>query len=145
MELKTIAIQKAHPNAQIPTYKHYGDAGLDLSAVQNCVLSPGERKAISTGLIINIPFGYEGQIRPRSGLALNHGVTVLNAPGTIDSNYRGEIKVILINHGVDYFRISPGDRIAQLVIAKVNRVLFVEEEIENDTDRGDAGFGSTGV
>lgn len=123
-------------------------AGADLRAAvtEPVTLAPGAFKAISTGLRLRIPSGYEGQVRPRSGLAAKHGITCLNAPGTIDADYRGVVKVILINHGPEPFMIAHGDRIAQLVIAPVTRGTFeAVESIDDNTARGDGGFGHTGV
>jgi dUTP pyrophosphatase len=120
---------------------------MDLSAAEAAVLPPGGRALVATGISIAIPVGYEAQVRPRSGLAARHGVTCLNTPGTIDSDYRGEVKVILINHGAEPFAIAPGDRIAQLVVAAVARaeVIVLSEVDELDaTVRGAGGFGSTG-
>ena len=130
----------------LPSYATDSSAGLDLrAAVEDpVVLSPGERRLIPTGLILEIPEGYEGQVRPRSGLAIRHGVTVLNSPGTIDADYRGEVKVILINLGEEPFTIRRGDRIAQLIIAPVTRAELIEVEEVTVTARGDGGFGSTG-
>ena len=129
----------------LPSYETNGSAGMDLRAAVSDVLFPGERVPIQTGLCVAIPDGFEGQVRPRSGLAVNRGVTVLNTPGTIDSDYRGELCVILINHGSDVFVIERGDRIAQLVIAAVSRCEAIEADDLDDTDRGSGGFGSTGV
>jgi dUTP pyrophosphatase len=109
------------------------------------VLNPGNRSLVPTGLVMEIPSGYEGQIRPRSGLAYKHGVTCLNTPGTIDSDYRGEVMVLLINHGTEPFTIERGMRVAQMVIAPVTRVTIVESSLASDTDRGLGGFGSTGT
>lgn len=134
-----------HSLATVPNYAHYGDAGFDLCAVEQAVLAPGQWGLIRTGLSIQIPIGYEIQIRPRSGIALKYGVTVLNAPGTIDANYTGEIKILLINHGDNYFRIESGDRIAQAVASPVERCLFTVVTELNQTERGDGGFGSTGI
>ncbi|HHQ47401.1 MAG TPA: dUTP diphosphatase [Acidobacteria bacterium] len=122
-------------------------AGLDLVAAleEPLVLAPGERGAVPTGLILELPAGYEGQVRPRSGLALRHGLTVVNAPGTIDADYRGEVKVLLINLGAEPVTITRGERIAQLVIAPVSRVSLMEVEELGATGRGGGGFGSTGV
>jgi len=132
-----------------PAYASDGAAGMDLYAAlsegQKLVLEPGARDLIPTGIMIALPVGHEAQVRPRSGLAVQHGVTVLNAPGAIDSDYRGEIKVILINHGAQPFEITRGMRIAQLVVAPVTRASFVEVDDELDqTARGAGGFGSTG-
>lgn len=133
--------------AKVPEYKTSGSAGCDVCAFleQDVVLKRGERKAIPTGLFTEIPFGYEIQVRPRSGLALKNGVTVLNSPGTIDSDYRGEICVILINLGDEEFVVHSGDRIAQLVVSPVTQGVFVRAEKLCDTERGEGGFGSTGV
>lgn len=140
-------IRKIHPEAIIPTYATKGAAGLDLSAriPFEIYLQPGVRATIPTGIAIELPEGFEAQVRPRSGLAHKHGVTVLNAPGTIDSDFVGEIGVILINHGDEAFKITAGDRIAQLVIAPVIQAELVQAEALKDTERGDGGFGSTGV
>lgn len=147
-----IRICKVHKDAHIPQYMTPLSAGMDLHAVvaeeEGFYLWPGEHELIATGLVIEIPEGFEGQVRPRSGLAAKGGVTVLNSPGTIDADYRGEVKVILINLGRVPLCIKTGDRIAQLVIAPVTRVQF--EEVANcddlsSTDRGSGGCGSTGV
>jgi dUTP pyrophosphatase len=131
----------------LPDYASAGAAGVDLRAAthpdQPLVLPPMGREAVPTGLVIALPEGYEAQIRPRSGLALNHSVTCLNSPGTIDSDYRGEIKVILINLGRSSFTVRRGDRIAQLVVAPVTRVRWIEGPVDA-TARGSKGFGSTG-
>ena len=138
---------KAEKGAALPSYKSSGAAGADISAhlASPLTLRPGEFKAVPTGLYMEIPEGYEVQVRPRSGLALKHGITVLNAPGTIDSDYRGEVKVILINHSSEAFTIQNGDRIAQIVVARVHRLPFVEVDDLSATERGEGGFGSTGV
>jgi dUTP pyrophosphatase len=117
---------------------------MDVVAGEDCVIPPGEWRAVGTGMYLEIPEGFECQVRPRSGLALREGVTVLNAPGTIDSDYRGEVRIILINHGRKTFRISRGDRIAQLVFASVAKASLQIEESLSQTDRGTGGFGSTG-
>ncbi len=122
-----------------------GAAGADLVSAEDVTIQPGAVHAVATGIAVAIPEGFEGQVRPRSGLALKHGVTVLNAPGTIDADYRGEVKVILINHGPEPFRVSRGDRIAQLVIAAVAPTRFDHVEALPETDRGEGGFGSTGI
>jgi len=109
------------------------------------ILEPGERMAVPTGLVLEIPNGYEGQVRPRSGLAITAGLTIVNAPGTIDSDYRGELKVLMINHGAGSVTIGRGDRIAQLLIAPVSRASFVETDDLSASDRGEGGFGSTGM
>jgi dUTP pyrophosphatase len=133
----------------LPAYESAGAAGMDLRAALAAgvplMLAAGARALVPTGLALQLPDGYEAQVRPRSGLAARHGVTVLNAPGTIDSDYRGEVKVILINHGQEPFAIGHGDRIAQLVIAPVTRAVPVEAAALDETARGAGGFGSTGV
>ncbi len=138
---------RASEGARMPEYRTSGAAGADVSALlsEPVTLHPGEFRAIPTGLFAEIPEGYEIQVRPRSGLAAKNGVTVLNAPGTIDADYRGEIKVLLINHSDRDFIINSGDRIAQLVISRVERALFIPADSLSDTERGEGGFGSTGV
>lgn len=134
--------------AIVPEYKTAGAAGADLCAYlpsQNVTLSPGKSALIPTGLFFEIPDGYEVQVRPRSGLAAKNGITVLNTPGTIDSDYRGEVKVILINLGEEEFTINNGDRIAQMVVAPVTTADFTFAENLSETDRGSSGMGSTGV
>ncbi len=128
----------------LPTYATAGAAGMDVVAAEACEIAPGARRAVSTGFALAIPDGYEVQVRPRSGLALKHGVTCLNTPGTIDSDYRGEVKVILANLGSETFSIARGDRIAQLVPAPVQRAVMEEVAELDDTARGGGGFGSTG-
>lgn len=130
----------------LPAYATAGAAGMDLSSATNAeVVLPGSWAVIATGFSVEIPPGYEGQIRPRSGLAAKHGITVLNSPGTIDADFRGELKVVLVNHGTQSFILNRGDRIAQLVIAPVSRLRIEEtEEPLSETDRGSGGFGSTG-
>ena len=130
-----------------PRYQSAGSAGADLCAAlaEELVLEPGQRAAVSTGLRLQIPAGYEAQVRPRSGLALEHGVTVLNSPGTIDSDYRGEVKVILINLGAERYTVKPGERIAQVVFAAAVRAEFEPQRHLADSARGEGGFGSTGT
>lgn len=130
-----------------PAYQSPGAAGMDLCAAveEPTALLPGERRLIPTGYAVAIPPGFEGQVRPRSGLALRHGVTVLNAPGTVDADYRGELKVLLVNHGTEAFVVKRGDRIAQLVICPVAEGELVEVEALDATSRGEGGYGSTGV
>jgi dUTP pyrophosphatase len=129
----------------LPAYATAGAAGMDVVAAEGLRLAPGARHAVATGFAIAIPEGYEVQVRPRSGLALKHGVTCLNTPGTIDHDYRGEVKVILANLGDEPFEIARGDRIAQLVPAPVQRATLDEVEELDDTERGSGGFGSTGT
>ena len=144
-----IAVQRlpAADGLPLPSYETAGAAGLDLIAAldprEEVILDPAGRALVPTGLIMAIPSGFEAQVRPRSGLALKHGITVLNSPGTIDSDYRGEVKVILINHGLEPFTIRRGDKIAQLVIARVEQAEWVETDRVDDTARGAGGFGST--
>ncbi len=136
--------ESKHP---LPRYETAQSAGMDMSAfLENAVtLLPGERKLIPTGIYVALPNGYEAQVRPRSGLAYKHGITVLNAPGTIDADYRGEIRVLLINLSDEPFEIQDGDRIAQLVVAPYARVTWEERDLLPDTARGEGGFGSTGI
>ena len=128
----------------LPDYATEGAAGMDVVAAETATLAPGARAAVATGFAIAIPPGFEVQVRPRSGLALKHGVTCLNTPGTIDSDYRGEVKVVLVNHGQEPFAIARGDRIAQLVPAPVQRAILETVDRLDDTRRGNGGFGSTG-
>ena len=128
----------------LPAYATAGAAGMDVVSAEDVTLAPGARHAVATGLALAIPAGYEVQVRPRSGLALKHGITVPNTPGTIDSDYRGELKVILINHGVKAFEIRRGDRVAQLVLAPVTQGAWLEVSELDETTRGEGGFGSTG-
>lgn len=128
----------------LPAYATEGAAGMDVVAAEDVTLAPGARHAVATGLSVAIPHGYEIQVRPRSGLALKHGISVPNTPGTIDSDYRGEVKVILINHGAEPFPIQRGDRVAQLVLAPVTRATWQEVAELDETARGAGGFGSTG-
>ena len=131
----------------LPEYQTAGSAGADVRAqlAEAVVLSPGQRRLIPTGLRLQIPPGYEAQLRPRSGLALRHGVTMVNAPGTIDSDYRGEVGILLVNLGADDFTVQPGDRVAQLVFAPVTRAQFIVRPQLDESARGQGGFGSTGV
>jgi dUTP pyrophosphatase len=136
--------QSSHPN---PAYQTELSAGMDLHAniEESISLTPGARMLIPTGLFIELPKGYEAQVRPRSGLALKHGITVLNSPGTIDADYRGEIKVLLINHGQETFEIQNSERIAQMVVAQHAVVQWANTTELNVTERGDGGYGSTGL
>lgn len=145
MELQVKIVNKS--GNELPSYETSGSAGLDLRAnlSQSVGLFPGQRKLIPTGLFIELPEGYEAQIRPRSGLALKYGVTVLNSPGTIDADYRGEIMVNLINHGSECFIIENSMRIAQMVISKIEHVAFLSVESLDDTERGAGGHGHTGL
>ena len=127
-----------------PAYATEGAAGLDIVAAETLTLAPGQRHAVATGFSIALPEGYEVQVRPRSGLALKHGITCLNTPGTIDHDYRGEVKVILANLGTESFEVRRGERIAQLVPAPVTKAAFREVEVLGETSRGAGGFGSTG-
>jgi len=131
----------------LPAYATDGSAGADLCAAvdEELIIRPGERAAVPTGLVLEIPDGHEGQVRPRSGLAIRAGLTIVNAPGTIDSDYRGELKVLLVNLGSDLVSIRRGDRIAQFLVAPVTRASFVETEDLTASERGEGGFGSTGV
>jgi dUTP pyrophosphatase len=136
-----------YPTAMVPRYETEGAAGMDIHAYlpEPVVIAPGHRENIPTGLVAEIPVGYEGQVRPRSGLALRYGLTVLNAPGTIDSDYRGELCVLLINQGLEPVTIHDGDRIAQLVIAPVCHVQISQVKEVTLTERNTGGFGSTGI
>ncbi|MHA7899293.1 MAG: dUTP diphosphatase [Henriciella sp.] len=133
---------------ELPAYETLGAAGMDVRAAvpekDPLVLNPGEKTMVPTGLSVAIPQGYEIQMRPRSGLAAKHGITCLNSPGTIDSDYRGELKVILINHGQEAFTIARGERIGQMVLAPVTRLVWQQVDSLDETDRGAGGFGSTG-
>jgi dUTP pyrophosphatase len=141
-----LKIKRLCETAEIPRYAHPGDAGLDLVSIEAKVIAPGESQLIRTGIALELPEGTEAQVRPRSGLALKHQITVLNTPGTIDAGYRGEICVILINHGKQLFQVEPGMRIAQMVITSFIRVTVeVAEDLEERSTRSVNGFGSTGV
>lgn len=144
MQTVEIKFQKLHPDAQVPSYAHIGDAGADVYSVIEVTLYPQNRVAIPTGLAVDIPIGYELQVRPKSGLALKHGITILNSPGTVDAGYRGEIKVILINFGAAAYTFAKGQKIAQLVLKPVIQANYVEGEL-GSSDRGVGGFGSTGL
>lgn len=140
-----VRLKRLTPDARIPQYAYPDDSGADLYAAEDVVLQPGERRAVSTGLAAEVPLGFELQVRPKSGIALNSGVTVLNTPGTVDAGYRGEIKVILINLGAEPYPIRKGQKIAQLVLVPVFRADFQEVEELSESMRGAGGFGSTGV
>ena len=140
-----VKILKTDKDLPTPKYAHEGDAGMDLYSAEDHILKSGEHKIIDTGIKIAVPQGYEMQVRPRSGLALKHGISVVNAPGTIDSQYRGPVGVILINHGKEDFEVKRGERIAQMVLNKFEPIDFHEVEDLDETTRGEGGFGSTGV
>ncbi len=139
-----LLVRRLREEANLPAYAHPGDAGMDLCAVDPIVIEPGTSALVPTGIAVALPPGMEAQVRPRSGIALSHGVTVLNTPGTIDEGYRGEVGVILINHGRERFQVDAGMRIAQLVVQRVQRVRIQEAESLDATRRGEGGFGSTG-
>jgi dUTP pyrophosphatase len=143
----TIALKRLPHGAglPLPAYATEHAAGMDVVSAENVTLPPGGRHAVATGFAMAIPAGYEVQVRPRSGLALKHGISLPNTPGTIDADYRGELKVIMINLGTESFEIARGDRIAQLVAAPVQAAVFAEVESLDETARGEGGFGSTGV
>ncbi len=134
------------PGAQLPRYMTEHAAGMDIHAVveETIIIKPGERVLLGTGISVAIPPGYEAQIRPRSGLAIRSGITLLNSPGTIDADYRGEIKIIMINHGRDDFIVKSGDRLAQIIIAPVVRCVWKEKQKLDESQRGSGGFGHTG-
>jgi dUTP pyrophosphatase len=138
-------VKRLDRDVPLPSYAHDGDAGLDLCAAEDVVLAPMARAAVATGLAIAVPTGWVGLVHPRSGLALRQGLTVANAPGTIDAGYRGELKVILVNLGDEAVAIARGDRVAQLVLQEVAIADVVEVDDLDDTTRGAGGFGSTGV
>lgn len=140
-----VRFTKLTPSAMVPKYASDGASGLDLHADVGAVIAPGDRALVRTGIAIELPAGFEAQVRPRSGLALKYGITVLNSPGTVDADYRGDIGVILQNNGTDSFIVRQGDRIAQLVIAPVTRIELDEAESLSESDRGTEGFGSTGT
>jgi len=141
-----VRFRRLRAGAVVPAYMTAGAAGMDLSSAEEApvTIGAGERVAVATGLALELPDGFEGQVRPRSGLARKHGVTLTNAPGTIDSDYRGEVTVLLVNLGREAHTIAPGDRIAQLIIAPVTRATLVEVSDLSDTKRGAGGFGHTG-
>jgi dUTP pyrophosphatase len=139
-----ILFKKTNKNATIPTYAKSGDSCCDLYSVEDVTVTPGQRKLIDTGIAIELPQGFEAQIRPRSGNAWKHGVTVLNSPGTIDQDFRSSLKVILINHGDNYFVIKKGDRIAQMKFSPTYQGHFIEVKDLSESERGTDGIGSTG-
>ena len=140
-----VLFRKIDAEAKLPSYAHPGDAGMDVCSAEEAVLQPGERKLVRTGLVMMLPPDAEAQVRPRSGLALKHGVTVLNTPGTIDAGYRGEVGVILANFGAEPYKVEKGARIAQIVVAPVVRAEIEETDVTDETVRGAGGFGSTGA
>ena len=140
-----IHITKIHADAILPHYVHPGDSGMDLYSIEDLTIAPGATAFVHTGLKIAVPANYEAQVRPKSGLALKHAVTVLNTPGTVDSGYRGEICVILINHGKEPFHVQKHTKIAQMVICPVVHAEVVEVASLDETTRGEGGFGSTGI
>jgi len=139
-----VKIKKIKDNAILPKYAHEGDAGVDLYSTEDYTLKPGERTLVSTGIKIAVPQGYEAQVRPKSGLALNHGISICNTPGTIDAGYRGEVGVIAINHSNEEFKIEKGKKVAQMIFNKVEQAEFEEVDELESTTRGEGGFGSTG-
>jgi dUTP pyrophosphatase len=142
--LTSLPVRRLRPEAVLPSRAYAGDAGLDLSAAEAVVLGPGERAVIGTGLAVAVPEGHAAFVQPRSGLAARHGITIVNAPGLVDSGYRGEVKVVLLNTGDEPFAVDPGMRIAQLVVLPVAAAEPVEVEELPETERGDRGHGSSG-
>jgi dUTP pyrophosphatase len=140
-----IRIQRTHPNAILPSYAHgpQEDAGMDLHAVEDVILEPGVSRLVPTGLTLEVPHGFEAQVRPRSGLALKHAITIPNAPGTIDPGYRGEVRVIMLNLGREPYTVHAGDRIAQMIVARYEAVEWWEGDLAQSV-RGTGGFGSSG-
>ena len=139
-----VFVKKIHPDAVIPAYAHEGDAGVDLFAVEDTIITAGERKLLPTGLQISFPEGFEAQVRPKSGLALKKGLSIVNTPGTIDSGYRGEVGVIAVNLSTDDIQVTKGMKIAQMVFNKIEEAQFREVKELDQTARGGGGFGSTG-
>ena len=144
MEKVKFKVKKIKENAVIPKYAHHGDAGMDLFSTERYSVKPGERVLVSTGLSVQFPIGFELQVRPRSGLAIKNGISLVNSPGTIDAGYRGEIGVIVINHGKEEFLINAGDKIAQAVLNKIELAEIEEVSELEEAERGENGFGSTG-
>ncbi len=140
-----LRVTRLDPGVPLPAYAHPGDAGLDLACAEDVEVAPGARVAVSTGLAIAVPTGWVGLVHPRSGLARRHGLTVANAPGTIDAGYRGELQVLLINLGTETVALRRGDRVAQLLLQRVGQAVVVEVAGLDDTGRGQGGFGSTGL
>ncbi|MGQ9537049.1 MAG: dUTP diphosphatase [Actinomycetota bacterium] len=140
-----LRIKRLRPEVELPSYAHPGDAGLDIRSAEEVILQPGERALLGTGFAMALPEGYAAFVQPRSGLAAKHGISIVNTPGLIDCHYRGEVKVILVNLGREPFQVNKGDRIAQMVIQRVERAEVLEVEELEDTARGEGGFGSTGM
>jgi len=140
-----LKVKKIHSDAIIPKYAHMGDSGMDLYSVEEIILKPGEIKTVKTGLKLSMPNGFEVQVRPKSGLAAKFGISVLNSPGTVDSGYRGELMVIMINHGEKEYRVEKGKKIAQMVVARVEEASVEEVEELDESSRSEGGFGSTGL
>lgn len=145
MDKFLLKVEKINEKAIIPNYAHEGDAGLDVYSVEKLVLNPGERGLVHTGIKIELPKNTEAQIRPRSGLALKHGISLVNSPGTIDEGYRGEVGIIVINHSNETFVVEEGMKIAQMVIKPVWRVEVQEVNSLTDSERGEKGYGSSGI
>jgi dUTP pyrophosphatase len=145
VDVPELPVRRLHPDLPLPAYAHPGDAGADLCAAEDAVLPPGGRATVGTGLAVAVPDGHAAFVHPRSGLAARHGITVVNAPGTVDAGYRGEVRVVLLNTDRhEPFTVHRGDRIAQLVVQPVTTVRFVDVEELPPTPRGEGGFGSTG-
>ena len=145
MDVPELPVRRLHPDLPLPAYAHPGDAGADLCAAEDVVLPPGGRATVGTGLAVAVPDGFAAFVHPRSGLAARHGITVVNAPGTVDAGYRGEVRVVLLNTDRDEpFTVRRGDRIAQLVVQPVTRVRFLDVAELPPSPRGEGGFGSTG-
>jgi dUTP pyrophosphatase len=145
VDVPELPVRRLHPDLSLPAYAHPGDAGADLCAAEEVVLPPGGRATVGTGLAVAVPDGFAAFVHPRSGLAARHGITVVNAPGTVDAGYRGEVRVVLLNTDAhEPFTVRRGDRIAQLVVQPVTRVRFLDVEELPPTPRGEGGFGSTG-
>jgi dUTP pyrophosphatase len=140
-----IKVKKAREDAILPSYAHDGDAGMDIFSCEEVLIKAGETKLISTGLAFEIPYGFEMQIRPKSGLALNNGLTVLNSPGTLDAGYRGELKILLFNTGKNDYNVKKAQKICQGIVSKIEIVEIQEEKSLSQSERGEKGFGSTGL
>lgn len=140
-----VLVKRIHPDAVMPSYAHEGDAGVDLYSVEDLTLQSGERKLVPTGIQLSFPRGYEAQVRPKSGLALKQGLSVLNTPGTVDHGYRGEVGVIVVNLGHEQVEIKKGTKVAQMIFNKIEEAEFEEAQDLDETRRGEGGFGSTGI